>query len=214
MGVERAGKWLVTGLLGALALALALALPSGSSVAQDDDGDGLTAEQEALLQTDPADPDTDGDGWLDGDEHFVYFTDPLSAATDGDDGFGGCPAPGVGARVDVGLAGVGVHRVEEGALDPRAFQGPFHPAGEAGCDHARIADQEHPAHPAGLCLLGKGLRRALAEEDLGGKVEAARHRRTVLASPRPAHHYGGCPHSAAARRRRPGPRTDAGPQGW
>ncbi len=91
MGVERASKWLVTGLLGALtlALALALALPSGSSVAQDDDGDGLTADQEALLQTDPADPDTDGDGWLDGDEYFVYFTDPLSADTDGD----GLPDP-------------------------------------------------------------------------------------------------------------------------
>jgi hypothetical protein len=27
--------------------------------------------------TDPLEPDTDGDGWTDGDEYWSYLTDPL-----------------------------------------------------------------------------------------------------------------------------------------
>jgi hypothetical protein len=38
----------------------------------DEDADGLTNEQEAALQTDPLDPDTDNDGLLDGWETGVY----------------------------------------------------------------------------------------------------------------------------------------------
>ncbi|GEM_PF-833484 len=63
-----------------------IALPggAGSLWAQDDDGDGLSAEQEAILGTDPARADTDGDGLLDGDEYFLYFTNPLEEDTDRD----------------------------------------------------------------------------------------------------------------------------------
>lgn len=42
----------------------------------DDDGDGLTNAQEALLGTDPQNPDTDGDGVNDGQE-VIDTTDPL-----------------------------------------------------------------------------------------------------------------------------------------
>lgn len=68
----------------AAVLVLGLASAPSAAVAQDDDNDGLTAEQEAILGTDPADPDTDGDGWPDGHEYFATFTDPLMADTDGD----------------------------------------------------------------------------------------------------------------------------------
>lgn len=54
------------------------------ALAQDFDNDGLTVDQERILGTDPNNPDTDGDGLLDGDEYFVYFTDPLKADTDED----------------------------------------------------------------------------------------------------------------------------------
>lgn len=50
-------------------------LPSGTGSA-DHDGDGLTNNQEALLGTDPLNPDTDGDGATDGEE-FTAGTDPL-----------------------------------------------------------------------------------------------------------------------------------------
>ncbi len=73
-------RWTVCALLvGVLAL-----FGAASPWAQDDDGDGLSRDQEAILGTDPANPDTDGDGLPDGDEFFLYFTDPLEPDTDGD----------------------------------------------------------------------------------------------------------------------------------
>ncbi len=48
------------------------------------DGDGLDAEEEAALGTDPGDFDSDDDGLGDGDEVDVYGTDPLLDDSDGD----------------------------------------------------------------------------------------------------------------------------------
>lgn len=53
-------------------------------VLTDADLDGLRDEVEALLGTDPFDPDSDGDGLLDGDEVNSLGTDPLDEDTDGD----------------------------------------------------------------------------------------------------------------------------------
>lgn len=50
----------------------------------DDDGDGLTNDQERELGTDPKNPDTDGDGLKDGQEVNKYKTNPLNSDTDGD----------------------------------------------------------------------------------------------------------------------------------
>jgi hypothetical protein len=50
----------------------------------DIDGDGLVNEQEAVLGTDPRNPDTDSDGLTDGEEVNVYTTNPLNPDTDGD----------------------------------------------------------------------------------------------------------------------------------
>lgn len=50
----------------------------------DTDHDMLADWQEAALGTDPENPDSDGDGLLDGDEVMRYGTDPLNADTDGD----------------------------------------------------------------------------------------------------------------------------------
>lgn len=50
----------------------------------DADSDGLTADQEATLGTDPNKADTDGDGLTDRQEVETYKTDPLKADTDGD----------------------------------------------------------------------------------------------------------------------------------
>jgi hypothetical protein len=49
----------------------------------DRDGDGLTDAQEALLDTNPANPDSDGDGLKDGEE-YARGTNPLLTDTDGD----------------------------------------------------------------------------------------------------------------------------------
>ena len=56
----------------------------GDACDDDIDGDGLSNAQEAVLGTDPRNPDTDGDGLTDGQEVNVYNTDPLKADTDGD----------------------------------------------------------------------------------------------------------------------------------
>jgi uncharacterized protein (TIGR03382 family) len=50
----------------------------------DTDGDGLTDDEEAVLGTDPNDPDTDDDGLNDGEEVQTHGTDPLDPDTDGD----------------------------------------------------------------------------------------------------------------------------------
>ncbi len=51
---------------------------------EDPDRDGLTNLQEFQSGTDPNNPDTDGDGLLDGDEVNKYHTSPVIADTDGD----------------------------------------------------------------------------------------------------------------------------------
>jgi outer membrane protein OmpA-like peptidoglycan-associated protein/opacity protein-like surface antigen len=50
----------------------------------DDDGDGLSNEEERQLGTDPRNSDSDGDGLSDGKEVKSYKTDPRKADTDGD----------------------------------------------------------------------------------------------------------------------------------
>lgn len=50
----------------------------------DDDGDGLSSNEEAQYGTDPNNTDTDGDELLDGDEIKVYSTNPINVDTDGD----------------------------------------------------------------------------------------------------------------------------------
>lgn len=50
----------------------------------DDDGDGLTNEQEKILGTNPANKDSDGDGLEDGKEINSFKTNPLKIDTDED----------------------------------------------------------------------------------------------------------------------------------
>ncbi|MFL2941693.1 MAG: transglutaminase domain-containing protein [Candidatus Poseidoniales archaeon] len=50
----------------------------------DDDEDGLTNGEEAILGTDPNDPDSDGDRLEDGDEVNNWTTNPLDTDSDGD----------------------------------------------------------------------------------------------------------------------------------
>jgi hypothetical protein len=50
----------------------------------DTDKDGLPDMRETQLGTDPANPDTDGDGLFDKEEVDVYKTNPLNPDTDGD----------------------------------------------------------------------------------------------------------------------------------
>lgn len=52
---------------------------------QDDDGDGLTNQQEIELGTDPRNPDTDNDELRDGDEVNTHGTNPLNPDTDADE---------------------------------------------------------------------------------------------------------------------------------
>lgn len=55
-----------------------------SGLAGDSDQDGLTDEQEALLGTDPNNPDTDGDGLGDGEEILIHGTNPAAVDSDSD----------------------------------------------------------------------------------------------------------------------------------
>lgn len=50
----------------------------------DSDGDGLLDSEEAVIGTDPFNPDTDGDGLSDGEEVRMYKTDPLNPDSDWD----------------------------------------------------------------------------------------------------------------------------------
>ena len=50
----------------------------------DYDKDGLSNAREREIGSDPNNPDTDGDGLLDGEEVYTYYTDPLKPDTDGD----------------------------------------------------------------------------------------------------------------------------------
>jgi len=50
----------------------------------DTDLDGLSNEEEKKNGTDPNNPDTDGDGLLDGDEVNFYHSNPTKSDTDGD----------------------------------------------------------------------------------------------------------------------------------
>lgn len=56
----------------------------GSASSDDDDGDGLTNEEERTLALDPLRADTDSDGLNDGDEVNRFRTNPKSIDTDGD----------------------------------------------------------------------------------------------------------------------------------
>lgn len=59
--------------------------PADPLVAMEDpDHDGLTNLQEFQIGTDPTNPDTDGDGLINGDEVKKYHTNPLLPDTDGD----------------------------------------------------------------------------------------------------------------------------------
>ena len=50
----------------------------------DTDQDGITDVQEAAVGSDANNPDTDGDGLLDGEEVNRFLTDPTNPDTDGD----------------------------------------------------------------------------------------------------------------------------------
>jgi hypothetical protein len=56
----------------------------GTITPNDSDDDGLTDDKERELGTDPRNPDTDGDGLLDGQEVNDLGTDPRNADSDGD----------------------------------------------------------------------------------------------------------------------------------
>ena len=54
-----------------------LEITLSGGLALDDDNDGLANPLELLMGTDLGDPDTDGDGIIDGDEFYIYLTNPL-----------------------------------------------------------------------------------------------------------------------------------------
>ena len=56
----------------------------GSSLSDDSDGDGLSTATEFLLGTDSCNPDTDGDGWLDGADNCPLTPNPGQEDCDGD----------------------------------------------------------------------------------------------------------------------------------
>jgi hypothetical protein len=55
-----------------------------ADAAGDRDQDGLSDAQEGVVGTDPDNPDTDGDGLLDGEEVLTWGTNPLNRDTDAD----------------------------------------------------------------------------------------------------------------------------------
>lgn len=66
---------------GNVTLGVSIDLPRGS---KDIDKDGLLNTDEEMMGTDPENPDSDGDGIIDGDEVHVYKTNPTNKDTDGD----------------------------------------------------------------------------------------------------------------------------------
>ncbi len=68
---------------GYYSVGIGLTLVSGWG-GSDHDKDGLTKREEQKLGTDPNNPDTDGDGLMDGEEVNTYFTNPLNPDTDAD----------------------------------------------------------------------------------------------------------------------------------
>jgi outer membrane protein OmpA-like peptidoglycan-associated protein len=69
---------------GALTANVGLTFFFGDSETEDEDKDGLSLAQERRFGTNPKNPDTDGDGILDGDELRKFRTNPLRMDTDGD----------------------------------------------------------------------------------------------------------------------------------
>ncbi len=82
-------QWAVDAQTTATAAAAATAVAATATAEQarllgDDDGDGLTNEEEQQWNTDPNRPDTDGDGLIDGVEVNQYRSNPLQVDSDGD----------------------------------------------------------------------------------------------------------------------------------
>jgi hypothetical protein len=55
-----------------------------AQAAADDDGDGLTNDEETKVGTNPQKADSDGDGLTDYDEVKIYKSNPQNSDTDGD----------------------------------------------------------------------------------------------------------------------------------
>jgi len=67
-----------------VALAFVACAPGVDAAPVDTDDDGLNAQEEKFWGTNRQDPDTDGDGLLDGAEVYDYFTDPTRTDSDDD----------------------------------------------------------------------------------------------------------------------------------
>ena len=103
-----------------------VAVMADVNTAIDSDGDGLSDDEEALIGTEPGNPDTDGDGLLDGEEINTYGTDPVDSDTDGDGLNDGDELNSHGTDpMDVDTDGDGLHDGSEIATgsDPLAFNG-------------------------------------------------------------------------------------------
>ena len=103
-----------------------VAVMADVNTAIDSDGDGLSDDEEALIGTEPGNPDTDGDGLLDGEEINTYGTDPVDSDTDGDGLNDGDELNSHGTDpMDVDTDGDGIHDGNEivNGSDPLAFNG-------------------------------------------------------------------------------------------